>query len=674
MRKERFLDVRTHGLRRVAVCVPRVFLADPMANAEEHAKWLNDAWKQGAQYAVCPELGLTGYSCKDLFLSETLRKTALEALAKLLRISRDWPGMLVSVGLPLLADGMLINAADTFAMGQSAGVAGKSYLPNYREFEEKRWFKPVTMLRSKEIDLLGQRVPIGNDVVVRSTDDPNFALHVEICEDLWKPIPPSAVAALGGATVFANLSASNALVGKAGYRRDLVENASGKYIGAYLYAAAGFGEDVSDLGWDGHGMIAERGTMLSETKRFVREGEMILTDLNLRAIVQDRLVEETHADNANDFRDRPMRPATFVDLGGFSKRDPVFEKLLREVDPLPFVPKNPATRDARCEEVFNIVASCLLRVLEQLPADKRTITLGISGGLDSTLAALIAAWTMDQAKLSRSLLKFKTLPGFGTTGETKKDAIALSLLLGADFQEISIVDLSETTFKAVGHDPAVEDAAFENIQAWARKHLLFANSAQQGGIVLGTGDLSEGMVGWCTLYADHVSHYHVNAGIPKTLVRSLIEWIRDFKFAAPEHEKLREILTRICERPVSPELKRPGKDGEIVQLTDDTLGPADLRDFFAYHMIRFGLAPSFIARLAFHAFEGRYDLPTVVGWLKKFLQRFFWSQFKRSSAPLGPKVGSVSLSQRGDWRMPIAAQVRAWLDELERGLPWDLTA
>ena len=671
MRLQHFLDVRTHGCRRVAVCVPRVFVAEPAANASEHAKWLADAWKRGAQYAVCPELGLTGYTCKDLFLSETLRAAALKALETLLRRSIDWPEMLISVGAPLLVDGMLINAAVTFIQGRIAAVHGKTYLPNYGEFEEKRWFKPVSMLRSTEIDLLGQRVPIGSDVLIRSKDDPDFVLHVEICEDLWKPIPPSAPAALAGATVFANLSASNAVIGKAGYRRDLVVNASGKYVGAYLYAAAGFGEDVSDLGWDGHGMIAERGTMLSETKRFAREGEMILSDLNLRAVVQDRLREETHADNAHAFRDRPFREVRFSDRGGFSKRDEAFRMLLRRVDPLPFVPKDPATRDARCEEAFNIISGCLLRVLDQLPSDRRTITEGISGGLDSTLAALFAAWSLDQAGLPRTHLKFLTLPGFGTTDATYQDALALMRLLGASSKEIPIAPFAKATFAAVGHDPEAKDTAYENVQAWTRKHLLFATSAEEGGIVLGTGDLSEGMVGWCTIFADHVSHYHVNAGVPKTLVRSLIEWMRDHVFAGPEHGELREVLTRICARPVSPELLPPGADGQIVQKTDDTLGPEDLRDFFAYWTIRFGFAPSFIARLAFHAFEGKYDLPTIFDWQKKFLKRFFWSQFKRSTAPLGPKIGSVSLSQRGDWRMPTSASVNAWLDELERGTPYD---
>jgi NAD+ synthase (glutamine-hydrolysing) len=665
MNTRSFLDVRAHGCRRVAVCVPRVFLADPSANAEEHARWLGDAWKQGVQYAVCPELGLTGYTCKDLFLSETLRASALDALAKLLKASRDWPGMIVSVGLPLLVDNMLINAGVTFAQGKIAAVSGKTYLPNYGEFEEKRWFKPVTMLRSKEIDLLGQRVPIGNETLVRSEDDPNFVLHVEICEDLWKPIPPSAVAALGGATVFANLSASNAVIGKAGYRRDLVENASGKYVGAYLYAAAGFGEDVSDLGWDGHGMIAERGTMLTETKRFVRAGEMIVADLNLRAIVQDRLREETHADNAHEFRERTLRQVVSYDKRGFADRDDVFRTLLRNVDPLPFVPKDPATRDARCEEAINIISSCVHRVLDQLPPDRRTITGGISGGLDSTLMALFAASALDRAGLPRTMLNFLTLPGFGTTGETYDDACDLIRLLGAEFSEISIKELTLATFRATGHDPEVKDTAYENDQAWTRKHLLFASSAQKGGIVLGTGDLSEGMVGWCTLYADHVSHYHVNAGVPKTLVRSLIEWMRNHVFNGARHDELRAVLTRICERPVSPELLPPGADGKILQKTDDTLGPVDLRDFFTYYMIRFGFSPSFITRLAVHAFAGVYDLPTVIEWQKKFLKRFFWSQFKRST-PLGPKIGSVSLSQRGDWRMPTAASVRIWIEELEK--------
>ncbi|HTK60037.1 MAG TPA: NAD(+) synthase [Candidatus Baltobacteraceae bacterium] len=669
MLHENFLDIRNHGCKRTAVIVPRVHVADPTKNAEEHIKMLDAAYADGAQLAVCPELGLTGYSCKDLFRDETLRASALEALDLIRRRSERWPEMLVVVGLPLAVDGMMLaNAGVVLLRGLILGVAAKTYLPNYGEFEEKRWFKEATKLTTRMVDVLGRRVPIGNDLLFVSKDDPDFVLHVEICEDLWKPIPPSAKAALAGATVFANLSASNAVIGKAGYRRDLVENASGKYIGAYLYAAAGFGEDVSDLGWDGHGMIAERGSMLAETKRFVREGEMILADLNLRAIVQDRLREETHADNAADHR-FAFRKIAFGEKTGARRDLEPYKTFRRRIDPMPFVPRDPASRDTHCREAFNIVSSCLLKVLDQLPEGRRSITLGVSGGLDSTLAALFAAYALDEAKLPRTQLKFLTLPGFGTTDGTYQDALALMRLLGSEAKEISIKEISMATFDAVGHDMDRKDVVYENVQAWTRKHLLFANSAEQGGIVLGTGDLSEGMVGWCTLYADHVSHYHVNAGIPKTLIRSLIEWIRDRVFVGSEHAELREVLTRICGREISPELLPPDKDGKIAQKTNDTLGPEDLRDFFAYWTLRFGFAPSFITRMALQAFDGTYDLATIKKWHAAFLKRFFWSQFKRSTAPLGPKVGSVALSQRGDWRMPTSASVSAWIAELERGTP-----
>lgn len=666
-----FLDIRNHGCKRAAVIVPRVHVADPAKNAEEHIEMLDAAYADGAQLAVCPELGLTGYSCKDLFRDETLLAAALEALETIRRRSERWPEMLVVVGMPLAVDGMMLaNAGVVLLRGLILGVAAKSYLPNYGEFEEKRWFKEATKLPRRMVEVLGREVPIGNDLLFASRDDRNFVLHVEICEDLWKPVPPSAKAALAGATVFANLSASNAVIGKAGYRRDLVENASGKYVGAYLYAAAGFGEDVSDLGWDGHGMIAERGSMLAETKRFAREGEAIYADLNLRAIVQDRLREETHADNAADhrfaFRRVPFRERTAA------RRDRApFTTFRRRIDPSPFVPKDPASRDAHCGEAFNIISSCLLKVLGQLPEGKRSITLGVSGGLDSTLAALFAARALDEAGLPRTQLKFLTLPGFGTTDGTYQDALALMRLLGASSKEIGIAPFAKATFAAVGHDIGVKDVVYENVQAWSRKHLLFATSAQEGGIVLGTGDLSEGMVGWCTLYADQVSHYHVNAGVPKTLVRSLIEWTRDTIFASPMHAELQAVLTRICQREISPELLPPGKDGGIAQKTNDTLGPEGLRDFFAYWTLRFGFAPSFITRMALQAFDGTYDLATIRKWHLAFLKRFFWSQFKRSTAPLGPKIGSVAISQRGDWRMPTSASVSAWIAELERGTPAD---
>ena len=669
MLHENFLDIRNHGCKRAAVIVPRVHVADPAKNAEEHLKMLDAAYAEGAQLAVCPELGLTGYTCKDLFRDETLLAAALEALETIRRRSERWPEMLVVVGVPLAVDGMMLaNAGVVLLRGLILGVAAKTHLPNYGEFEEKRWFKEATKLSSRMVNVLGRDVPIGNDLLFASREDRNFVLHVEICEDLWKPVPPSAKAALAGATVFANLSASNAVIGKAGYRRDLVENASGKYVGAYVYAAAGFGEDVSDLGWDGHGMIAERGSMLAETKRFAREGEAIYADLNLRAIVQDRLREETHADNAADHR-FAFRRIPFREKTGARRDAAPYLAFRRRIDPSPFVPKDPATRGDRCREAFNIVSSCLLRVLDQLPADRRSITLGVSGGLDSTLAALIAAYALDEAKLPRTHLKFLTLPGFGTTVGTYQDAIAMMRLLGASSKEINIAPFAKATFAAVGHDIGVKDVVYENVQAWSRKHLLFATSAQEGGIVLGTGDLSEGMVGWCTIYADHVSHYHVNAGIPKTLIRSLIEWTRDSVFAGPEHAELREVLTRICAREISPELLPPDKDGKIAQKTNDTLGPEDLRDFFAYWTLRFGFAPPFIARMALQAFDGAYDLATIRKWHLAFLKKFFWSQFKRSTAPLGPKIGSVSLSQRGDWRMPTSASVAAWIAELERGVP-----
>src|SRR5688572_2594037 len=669
MLHENFLDIRNHGCRRAAVIVPRVHVADPAKNAEEHLKMLDAAYAEGAQLAVCPELGLTGYSCKDLFRDETLRASALEALAAIRKRSERWPEMLVIVGMPLAVDGMMLaNAGVVLTRGLILGVAAKTYLPNYGEFEEKRWFKEATKLPSRMISVLGRDVPIGNDLLFASRDDRNFVLHVEICEDLWKPVPPSAKAALAGATVFANLSASNAVIGKAGYRRDLVENASGKYIGAYVYAAAGFGEDVSDLGWDGHGMIAERGSMLAETKRFAREGETIFADLNLRAIVQDRLREETHADNAADHR-FAFRRVVFKEKTGARRDLAPYMSFRRRIDPTPFVPKDPATRDAHCREAFNIVTGCILRVLEQLPPDRRNLIGGISGGLDSTLMALFAAYALDEAKLPRFQLAFRTLPGFGTTDGTYQDALALMRLLGADAKETSIKEIALATFEAVGHDPEKRDTTYENVQAWTRKQLLFADSAEQGGIVLGTGDLSEGMVGWCTLYADHVSHYHVNAGIPKTLVSSLIEWMRDANVTGDGDAELREVLTRICGREISPELLPPDKDGKIAQKTNDTLGPEDLRDFFAYWTLRFGFAPSFITRMALQAFDGTYDLATVKKWHLAFLKRFFWSQFKRSTAPLGPKIGSVSLSQRGDWRMPTSASVSAWIAELERGVP-----
>lgn len=657
-----FLDVRKHGFARVAVCVPRVRVADPAFNADAHLAELEKVYDAGAHYALFPELGLSGYTCGDLFFQETLLREVRDALARMLDASADW-NVAASVGLPLVVDDLVFNCAVTFRRGRVLAVVPKSYPPNYREFYEGRWFHAAAEARSREVELLGQTVPFGTDVLVRLPDLPHFVLHTDVCEDLWVPVPPSTLAALAGATVLANLSASNITVGKWEYRQDLVCASSAKNLAVQLYSAAGFGESTADLAWDGHGLIAERGRLIAETHRFALAGTHVVVDADLQALVQDRLRQTSFGANARDLARQPYRA---VDCGPAAELRPraTWEHFERAAEPHPFVPADPAERDRRCREVFLIQATALARRLHALPADARRIIIGVSGGQDSTHALLVAAHALDLLQLERTRLIALTMPGFGTTTRTRQNAERLAQALGAQFRELPITALSEAIYAAIGHPPEQEDLTFENVQAWLRKLLLFATASQVRGIDLGTGDLSELALGWCTYGGDHLSHYGVNAGVPKTLITYLIGWTADaiFRGDAAVQAVLRDVLAT----PISPELLRPDADGEIVQRSEDIVGPYELHDFFLYHVLRFGSGPRRLARLALHAFEGRYDLATIRRWLLVFVQRFFASQYKRDALPDGPKVGSGgSLSPRGDWRMPSDASPAAWLAEVE---------
>jgi NAD+ synthase (glutamine-hydrolysing) len=656
-----FLDVRRHGYARVAVCVPEVRVADPGFNAAAHLTQLERAHAAGAHYALCPELGLSAYTCADLFFQETLLAGALAALERVAAATAAW-NLVASVGLPLVVDGLLFNCAVTLHRGRPLAVAPKAYPPNYREFYELRWFQPAAAARAREIELLGCRVPFGTDVLIALPALPGFVLHTEICEDLWTPVPPSALAALAGATVLANLSASNVTVAKAEYRRDLVRMSAAKNLAAQLYSAAGFGESTADLAWDGQGLIADRGELIAETERFALGGATVAADIDLRALVEDRLRQTSFGQNravcAPAFR-------TVVAAGGDDARpSAVFARLLRPIDPAPVVPADPARRDQRCREIFHLMASALARRLLALPDDARRAVLGVSGGRDSTLALLVAIRAMDLLGLPRREVIGVTMPGFGTSERTHRIATALVRALGARLEEVDIRPIAERVFTAVGHDPAVEDVTFENVQAWARKFVLFSVASRARAIDLGTGDLSELALGFATYGGDHISHYGVNAGVPKTLVVELVRWAAERVFAGEPAvvEALRDVLAT----PISPELRRPTATGEISQHTETLVGPYELHDFFLYYFLRFGFGPRRLARMALAAFEGRYDLATIRRWLGVFLRRFFASQFKRDCVPDSPKVGSGgSLSPRGDWRMPADAAVAAWLAELE---------
>jgi NAD+ synthase (glutamine-hydrolysing) len=658
---EDFHDVRAHGFVRVAVCVPEVRVADPAFNAAAHLRLLEAVHADGAHYALCPELGLAAYSCGDLFFQETLLAATLAALRRVAEATARW-NLIVSVGAPLVVDDLLFNCAVTLHGGHVVAVAPKAYPPNYREFYELRWFHPAADARSSEITLLGKRVPFGTDVLVRAEHLPGFVLHTDICEDLWTPVPPGTIAACSGATVLANLSASNVTIGKWEYRQELVRGSAAKNLAVQMYSAAGFGESTADLAWDGHGLVAERGELVAETRRFALQGEAVTVDVDLRALLEDRMRTGSWGQNAA-MHARPLRSVRIA--ADDDRRDPaVFRSLRRRIEAHPFVPADAALRDLRCRETFLIKSTSLARRLLSLPEETRRVVIGISGGQDSTEALLVAAHAIDLLALPRTRIVAVTLPGFGTSRRTYDNACTLARALRVTFRELDITRLAEQVFAAIGHDPKVEDLTFENVQAWTRKFLLFAIASQERGIDLGTGDLTELALGWATYGGDHMSHYGINAGVPKTLVSYLIRWAADVIFK--DEPEVAAVLRSILDTPISPELLRLGTAGEIVQRSEEVVGPYELHDFFLYYFLRFGFGPRRIARMALHAFDGRYPLGDIRRWLLVFLRRFFANQFKRDCLPGAAKVGSGgSLSPRGDWRMPPEASVAAWLEEAE---------
>jgi NAD+ synthase (glutamine-hydrolysing) len=671
MTQNEFLDIRRHGFYRVGVVVPKIAVADPQANVAFHVAALQKTYDDGVQYAVCPELGLTSYSCGDLFHNAVLQKAALEALGTLVQKSTDWPDLIFTVGLPVAVDNLLFNCGATVLNGRILGLAVKSYPPEYREFYELRHFHPAADLRHQTVTICGQEVPVGNDILMRSTKNPLAVIHVDVCEDIWTPLPPGTRAALAGATVLANLSASNITIAKEEYRESLVLASSGRNLAVQLYSAAGFGESSTDLSWDGDGLIAERGSLLARTERYRLDGQHITADVDLQILGLERMRQSSFGQNARDNASvLNFREVTFTEGETPAARHALFQEFRRQIPAAPAVPDDSAKRDVRCRETFAIQSTALARRLIQLPEARRKIVIGVSGGLDSTHALLVAAKTMDLLGLPRKNILATTMPGYGTTGATYHDSVDLIKAIGAEFREIGIKDLCELTFKGIDFDPVrdgTEPVAYDNVQAWARKHYLFSLSAWHGGIVLGTGDLSELLQGWCTYGADHFSHYGVNAGVFKTLMQYLIRYVSEVEYAGkPEVQAL---LDRISRRPYSPELKPPTAEGGISQMTEAEIGPYELHDFTGYWMIRFGLAPSRIVRMALHAFAGRYDLKTIRSWQEKFLRRFFVSQFKRSVLADGPKVGLTSVSPRGDWRMPSDASAEAWLRDLKENVP-----
>ena len=633
------------GFLKAAALSPSLRVADCAYNTSQILSQLKDAAARGVRLAVFPEFCLTGYTCGDLFLQRTLQQGALDGLQTLLDASRELD-VVALVGLPLLVRGKLYNCAAVLCGGRLLGLVPKTYLPNYGEFYEKRQFTPGST-EVETVTVCGQEVPFGTSLLFRCRQMPSFVLGVEICEDLWSALPPSTFHALAGATVIANLSASDETVGKAEYRRTLVSNQSARLLCGYLYASAGHGESTQDMVFAGHDLIAENGTLLAETSPF--EGGWAETELDCQRMESERARNTSFEPSAEGYL------TVDFDLALTET------KLSRWVDPTPFIPHDERRRAERCELILKMQADGLAKRLEH--AHAKTAVIGISGGLDSCLALLVAVRAMKQLGRPTSDVLAVTMPCFGTTRRTRSNAEILCDELAVSFTEIDIANTVHSHFKDIGQDEQVLDVTFENGQARVRTLELMDMANRTGGLVVGTGDLSELALGWATYNGDHMSMYGVNAGVPKTLVRHLVRYEADIAASA----ELRRVLLDILNTPVSPELL-PAKDGEIAQKTEDLVGPYELHDFYLYYVLRFGFGPAKIFRLAKAAFAGRAEYPDEVlyRWLRNFYWRFFAQQFKRSCLPDGPKVGSVTLSPRGDWRMPSDAAAALWLAELEQ--------
>lgn len=681
-----FDNLYNHDFARIAVGVPLCKVADPAFNAQQTIELLVDAADRGAAVVAFPELGLSAYSCDDLFHQRALQDGCEAALAVLLAASADLPTVAI-VGMPLRVDQRLFNCAVVLQRGRVLGVVPKTYLPNYGEFYEARQFSAAEEAVSTEVELLGRRVPFGSRLVFAASDLPLLRLHVEICEDVWTPIPPSSFAALAGASVLVNLSASNVTVGKAGYRRQLVSQQSARCLAAYAYSSAGAGESTTDLAWDGQALICENGELRAESARFERRSQLIAADVDLERLAHERMRQTSfgqsvrmHAAQLRDFRTVPF------ELGIDRQQDLTLE---RAIERFPYVPSDRSRRDERCHEVYNIQVQALVQRLASSGIAR--LVIGVSGGLDSTHALLVAARAMDQLGLPRTNIIGVTMPGFATGERTKDQAWRLMNAVGCEASEIDIRPSCTQMLEDLGHPFAdgqpVYDITFENVQAGERTNHLFRLANHRGALVLGTGDLSELALGWCTYgVGDHMSHYNVNASVPKTLIKHLVRWVAETHQLG---EGGADVLLDILDTEISPELvpvSGAGTDGaadKALQSTEAKIGPYELQDFNLFYTLRHGFAPSKIAFLARHAWGSRergawpdeahvvrneYALPEIKRVLRIFVQRFFkGSQFKRTCVPNAPKVGSGgSLSPRGDWRAPSDSESAVWLADLDR--------
>lgn len=633
-----------HGFIKVAAATPDIRVADVDYNKGQIIKQMDEAAEAGAKIIVFPELCITGYTCSDLFLQDILLNSAKKALVEIAEHTKNLDA-LVFVGVPIAVGGELYNVAAALNHGNILGFTTKSFLPNYGEFYEMRQFRPGPK-KAEKILFGGKEIPFGPQLLFVENQVANLIVSAEICEDVWSPVPPSIEAAREGATVIVNCSASDETIGKASYREALISGQSARLISGYIYANAGEGESTTDLVFGGHNLIAENGTILAEAKRF--SNGIIYTEFDVQKIANERRKNTTFTETQEHVL--PRIPF------GLEQTETI---LTRTFPSRPFVPRDDQERAKRCEEILTIQAMGLKKRLAHTHA--KSAVVGISGGLDSTLALLVTAKAFDALGLERSGITAVTMPCFGTTDRTYQNACKMSLKVGATLREVRIGDAVMQHFKDIGHDPQDHSVTYENSQARERTQVLMDIANQTGGLVIGTGDMSELALGWATYNGDHMSMYGVNASVPKTLVRHLVHYFAD----TCEDSSLKEVLYDVLDTPVSPELLPP-KDGEIAQKTEDLVGPYELHDFFLYYFLRMGYEPGKIYRIAKLSFAGEYDDETIYKWLRTFCWRFFSQQFKRSCLPDGPKVGTVALSPRGDWRMPSDACVALWIQNLEK--------
>lgn len=643
--------MKNYGFVRIGTAVPIVEVANCKYNVENIYSLIKEAEKKHISILNFPELCITGYTCGDLFHQTTLIKESENQIYRLLELTKDIE-MLITIGAPIMVKGKLYNCALVIYKGKILNIYSKSYIPNKNEFYEKRWFYEGNDYDVIHINYCNQYAVISNNVLMQHKYINDLVIGVEICEDLWSPIPPSTYQALAGASVILNLSASNDLIGKSEYRKEIVKSQSSKNSCAYIYTSAGFGESSTDLVFGGHCLIYENGTLLKENSKYNLNNQLMYEDIDIEKILANRI-----------------RSTSFYDCSHINNKEfeyVVFETEInnnvieREIDAYPFIPKDTKTINERCNEIFNIQIMGLAKRIKHINA--KSMVIGISGGLDSTLALLVCAKTCDLLGMDRKSIKAVTMPGFGTTDRTYNNAVNMIKSLGATFREVSIREAVIGHFNDINHDINNKNVVYENSQARERTQILMDIANQESGLVIGTGDLSELVLGWATYNGDQMSMYGVNASIPKTLIKYVVEWIAEYEFK----DSIRDILLDVVNTPVSPELLPPDENGKIAQKTEELVGPYELHDFFIYNVLRFGYEPEKIYYICCKAFKDKYSNKTVLKWLKNFYYRFIAQQYKRTCMPDGPKVGTISLSPRGDLRMPTDASSKIWLDQLDK--------